>query len=208
VAETNLQCHTNPEMEIQHLERDTTRSAQDIFTLVTLLNQDLSNLTQRVHTPSGVPTSPNLALEVRDLAARLTRLEINSAASPLSHAIVPEMEMLKIQLKLIESRIPAFNVLKLLGGKIFNYNMEIKNCISQGLDNLKEQLYTEQATALEDYLKPSLWHLTCSSCLKISFLTCPNGWMNFMGNSSLCQSLLKMKLGFWFHLALKECLKT
>jgi hypothetical protein len=54
-----------------------------------------------------------LALEVRDLAARLTRLEINSAASPPSHAMVPDMETLKIQLKLIESRIPAFNVLKL-----------------------------------------------------------------------------------------------
>jgi hypothetical protein len=99
-------------MEAQHLERDTTHSIQDIFNLNTLLNQDLSNLTQGGQTPSGVPTTPNLALEVRDLSARLTRLEINPAASPPANLNVLEMEALKVQLKLIESRIPAFNVLK------------------------------------------------------------------------------------------------
>jgi hypothetical protein len=179
MAEATLQRHTTLEREIKCLERDTTHSVQDIFTLITLLNQDLSNLTQRVQTPSGVPTSPNMALEVRDLAARLTRLEINSAAPPPSHAIVPEMETLKIQLKLIESRIPAFNVLK-LGGKIFNSKTEVAVLIETKLLSNDFYLFHDVVTLMERFSGSYGWQILLGKicCLLVTIHLGYNVWPN------------------------------
>jgi hypothetical protein len=58
------------------------------------------------------------------------------------------MEALKVQLKLIESRIPAFNVLK-LGGKIFNSKTEVAVFVETKLPSNAFYLFHNVVTLME-----------------------------------------------------------
>ncbi len=154
-AEVQGKIQTN-EIALKNAVDDMAKGLQDLASFVTALNDEQILIGQRLASvnPGLAVSSLNVERDLRELKARISAIEDNTPShqgftfQPPPVNSREEIAGIQIQLKLLESRIPVHNLLK-LGGSVFQSRADVAVFVETKMPSNSFSMFHDIITLME-----------------------------------------------------------